>query len=292
MKTLVYGSLNIDLVYQVDHVIRPGETGSSIRMARHAGGKGLNQAIAAAKAGAQTYFAGCIGTDGAFLKAMLEKHGINTDHLRQKEMQSGNAIIQVDRDGQNAILLFGGSNQAVTEEEIDEILAHFGKGDLLLMQNEISCGRALLEKARRAGLTVAVNPSPITDDLLCWPLGLADYLLVNEIEGEALTGTADIRQMIEMLKSRYPETNVVLTLGEHGAYSIFKDAVFFEPARRVKVVDTTAAGDTFTGYYLQSIREGESVQNALRCAAKAASIAIGIPGAAESIPSRDQVSAE
>lgn len=289
MKTLVYGSMNIDLVYQVDHVTRPGETESSVRLERHAGGKGLNQAIAAVKAGAETYFAGCIGTDGTFLRAMLEKHGINTDHLMQKEMPNGNAIIQVDRNGQNAILLFGGSNQAVTEEEIDATLSHFGKEDLLLMQNEISHGRALLEKAHRAGLAVAVNPSPISEDLLHWPLGLADHLLLNETEGEALTGTADVDRMIEVFQRRYPKTNVVLTLGENGAYSISKNGIFFEPARKVRVVDTTAAGDTFTGYYLQCIRSGESTQNALRIATKAASIAIGIPGAAESIPSRDVV---
>lgn len=292
MRTLVFGSLNIDYVYQMDHIVRPGETESSVRMEKHAGGKGLNQAVALAKAGAETYFAGCIGTDGAFLKEVLERYGVRTQHLIRREMANGNAIIQVDARGQNSIVLYGGSNQAVTPEQIDETLAAFGKGDLLLMQNEISGGRYLMEKAHEKGMTVAVNPSPISEELMTWPLDLAEYLILNETEGEALTGTPDVARMITVFQKRFPRTNVVLTLGGKGAYSIENGSAVFGKAYRVPVVDTTAAGDTFTGFYLMERSRGGDPLTCLRQAACASAIAIGIPGAAESIPDLARVRRE
>lgn len=289
MKSLVFGSLNIDIIYRMNHIVTPGETEASASVQKNAGGKGLNQAVALARAGAETYMAGCIGSDGGFLSEMLAQYGVNTDNVVRKEIPNGNAVIQVDANGQNAIILFGGSNQSVTEEQIDETFPRFSPGDLVLLQNEISCGCSVLTKAHAAGFKVAVNPSPITEDLLRWPLELADYLIVNELEGAALAGTGNVREMISVFREKYPRTNVVLTLGENGAYSIGEHFEKFEPARRVPVVDTTAAGDTFTGYYLNSISGGETPEQALAIAAMAASIAIGTRGAACSIPARDQV---
>ena len=147
MKTLVFGSLNIDHVYQLDHFVQPGETISSSRYEKHAGGKGLNQAIALAKAGHETLFAGCIGQDGLFLKEMLERHGVNTDALSILDMPTGHALIQVDAAGENAIILFGGANLCQTEEHIDRALSMLDAGDLVLLQNEINLCPQIIEQA-------------------------------------------------------------------------------------------------------------------------------------------------
>lgn len=217
MKALVFGSMNIDCVYRLDHIVCPGETLASGGYVRNAGGKGLNQAIALARAGLDTWFAGGIGEDGLFLKEKLEKENIHTDYIRVADTPTGCAIIQVDAGGQNAIVLYGGANQTIQEEQIRETLSHFGPGDLLLMQNEISHGELLLCSGKKAGMTVAVNASPVTPDLEQWPLGLAEWLIVNEIEGVALGGEGSPEETFTLLEKRYPGTGIVLTLGENGS---------------------------------------------------------------------------
>ncbi|MDO5435528.1 MAG: ribokinase [Clostridia bacterium] len=289
MKALVFGSMNIDCVYQQDHIVCPGETLSSLSFARNAGGKGLNQAIALAKAGMETWFAGNIGEDGLFLKDLLEKNGIRTDFVRTGETPSGCAIIQVDKNGQNAIVLYGGANQTATEAQISETLSAFGPGDLLLMQNEISCGRELLTAARAAGMTVAVNPSPVSPDLLLWPLETADWLILNEIEGAALGKDGTPEEMLEALEKKYAGARVVLTLGEDGSMARDGDHLVRQASVRVPVVDTTAAGDTFTGFFLHAMMNGSDIADALDRAARAAAIAVSRPGAGASIPTRDEV---
>ncbi|MCQ2458185.1 MAG: ribokinase [Clostridia bacterium] len=289
MKALVFGSMNIDCVYQQDHIVCPGETLSSLSFARNAGGKGLNQAIALAKAGMETWFAGNIGEDGLFLKALLEQNGIRTDMIRIGETPTGCAIIQVDKNGQNAIVLYGGANQTVTEEQIRETLANFGPGDLLLMQNEINLGRELLAAARAAGITVAVNPSPISPELTRWPLETADWLILNEIEGAALGTEGTPVVMYEALEKKYPDTRIVLTLGEDGSMARDGDHLVRQASVRVPVVDTTAAGDTFTGFFLHAVMNGTDITSALNRAARAAAITVSRPGAGASIPTRDEV---
>ena len=289
MKALVFGSMNIDCVYQQDHIVRPGETLASTGFQRNAGGKGLNQAIALARAGMDVWFAGAIGQDGLFLKETLEKDGVHTEYIRTGETPTGCAIIQVDAEGQNAIVLFGGANQAVPEEQITETLKHFGPGDLLLMQNEISCGEALLRAARAAGMTVAVNPSPISPELKTWPLEKADWLILNEIEGAALGGDGTPEEMLAALEKRYPGARIVLTLGGDGSIARDGGKTVRQGIVSVPVTDTTAAGDTFTGYFLQHVMTGGSVTDALARAAKAAAIAVSRPGAGASIPLKEEV---
>ena len=291
MKFLVFGSLNIDHVYKVRHLVREGETVSSLTYDTLPGGKGLNQAVALSRAGQEVWFAGAVGKDGEPLIHLLRGEGVHTELIRHLPCANGHAIIQVDEEGRNSIIVCGGANQGITPEIIDETLAPFGAGDWLLMQNEISCGADLLQKAAEKGMTVAVNPSPITEDLLTWPLEKATYLIVNETEGRLLSGETDEDKIPGALLNRYPSCRVLLTLGEKGAVYADKTARLFQQALPVKAVDTTAAGDTFTGYFLCSLAKGQSAAQALFSAAAASSIAVGRPGATPSIPKREEVKA-
>ena len=289
MKTLVFGSLNIDHVYQVPHFLRPGETMDSSAYSRNAGGKGLNQAIALARAGQDTAFAGAIGQDGLFLRDALTEAGVDTRHVHLLDTPTGHAIIQVEAAGGNAILLFGGANRCITPEMAAQVLADLSPGDCVLLQNEISCGRDILCLARERGLRVALNPSPASPDLRTWPLEQAHWLILNEVEGEDLTGFTDPQAILDELHRLYPASALVLTLGEDGSFYRDGQLQLHQPAVAVKAVDTTAAGDTFTGYFLQAVLSGHAPAQALRTAAHAAALAVTRPGAGASIPAAEEV---
>ena len=137
MKVLNFGSLNLDYVYSVDHMVAPGETLASSGMNTFCGGKGLNQSIALAKAGVDVYHAGMIGEEGDILLKACKEGGVNADYIKSIPGKSGHTIIQVDKNGQNCILLYGGANRSITKEYVDEVLAHFEKGDILLLQKAI-----------------------------------------------------------------------------------------------------------------------------------------------------------
>lgn len=289
MKLLVFGSLNIDHVYQLPHLVREGETLASTRYDRNAGGKGLNQAIALAKAGQAVCFGGAIGADGGFLKSLLEEHGVDTSAVRTLEVPTGHALIQVDAQGRNSIILFGGANQAITEEMIAQTLDQLDKGDMILLQNEISHCDVIIAEAARRGLRVALNPSPFTQALLSWPLGKVDTFLLNEVEGADMTGETDPDRILDCMLKRWPYCHIVLTLGADGAMYADSTQRIHQEAFRVQAVDTTAAGDTFTGYFLHAMLEGKDPAFALREASLAASIAVSRPGAAASVPLLNEV---
>lgn len=302
MKVLNFGSLNIDYVYSVDHFIRPGETMSSTGMEIFCGGKGLNQSIALAKAGAKVCHAGAVGkNDGERLTTALAEAGVDGSLVRQTEGLSGHTIIQVDRSGQNCILLYGGANQEISEDQIDETLERFAEGDLLLLQNEISGLPYLMEQAKRRGMKIYLNPSPVTEGLLEAPLQLVDCFILNEIEASDICASRmgkNVReaeedqqpeQLPELLHELFPQAAILLTLGEKG--SIYYDGTrrVSRPAFSVKAVDTTAAGDTFTGYFMASEAEGRDVEDCLLRATKAAALAVSRKGASVSIPTADEV---
>ena len=291
MKLLVFGSLNIDHTYHLPHFVRAGETLASARYQRNEGGKGFNQAVALAKAGQEVHFAGAIGQDGLFLKAYLEELAVNTNHLRVMDAPTGHAIIQVDDGGQNSIILFAGTNGMITPEMIDETLSHFDAGDYVLMQNEISHGDVVIRAAYARGMHVILNPSPISDALLNWPLDMVEWLILNEIEGGDITGKTNPDEVLDELLRRYPACHVVLTLGAEG--SVYADATqrLYQAAIPANVVDTTAAGDTFTGYFIQALLTGKVIQDALRMASHASSIAVSRPGAGRSVPVQEEVQA-
>lgn len=291
MRVLNFGSLNIDYVYNVDHIVKKGETISSDTLNVFCGGKGLNQSIALSKAGAEVYHAGVIGEDGTFLEEILRASGVHTRFVQMKaDTRTGNAIIQKDRNGDNCILLYGGSNRAVTTGMADEVLEHFEAGDMLVLQNEISELSYLMERAHERGMVIALNPSPIDEELLKAPLQYVNYFILNEIEAKTLTnGVEEDNAMIEAMLKKFPNAEIILTLGERGSVYAKGTVRVEQGIYKVPVTDTTAAGDTFTGYYLASIIQGLSVEEALNMAAKASAIAVSRKGAAPSIPEREEV---
>lgn len=289
MKLLDFGSLNIDHTYQLPHLVKKGETLSSTKYQRSEGGKGFNQAVALAKAGQKLYFAGAVGLDGKFLQEYLNTLTINTDHLQVLDAPTGHAIIQLDEAGQNSIILFGGTNVMITREMIDETLAHFECGDYILLQNEISHGEYLIHAAQAKGMHVILNPSPISSALLSWPLEKVEWLILNEIEGCDITGKSDPNEMLDELLSRYPQCHVVLTLGAQGSVYADSEQRIHQAAIWTEAVDTTAAGDTFTGYFIHAMLQGEAIHASLRMASYASSIAVSRHGASRSVPRREEV---
>jgi ribokinase len=290
MKILDFGSLNLDRVYKVEEFVKPGQTIQSLRMDTFCGGKGLNQAIAAKKAGADVYMAGKIGTDGEILLNKLEKFGVNCDNvIKQTDVPSGHAIIQVDKTGQNSIILYGGANRTVNREDADKILAKFSKGDILLLQNEISCLDYIIDTADKMGMTIALNPSPIDDNLLKCSLSKVDYFIMNEIEAAQIRGVKNTNKALDVLRNTYPDAKLVITKGCDGADYFDGESLHSFGVYDVTVVDTTGAGDTFTGYFLSGIINGLSSYEILRNASKASGIAVSKPGAADSIPEMDAV---
>lgn len=291
MKILSFGSLNLDRVYQVPHFIRPGETMAATQMNTFCGGKGLNQSIALARAGAEVSHAGAVGqADGGMLVEALECSGVDCKLVRRLPCPTGHAIIQVNPEGQNCILLFGGANQQITREQIDETLAHFAPGDLLVLQNEISELSYLMEAAGKKGMTIVFNPSPMTPALLEMPLSYVRYFLLNEVEARDICGE-DVpeEQYPQLLLMKYPESCIVLTLGSRGCIYQDKSRRLTVAAKKVKAVDTTAAGDTFSGFFVAGIAAGESVEQALEEATKAAAISVSRMGASVSIPTRQEM---
>ena len=288
-RILNFGSLNIDYVYKVEHFVSAGETLSSDSLNVNCGGKGLNQSIAAAKAGATVYHAGAIGSDGGMLADILEQNGVNTDYLKRIDSPNGNAIIQVDRSGQNCILLFAGSNHSITEQQVDETLAGFGEGDYLFLQNEINLIPYIMEKAYERGIRIVFNPSPITEGIKDFPIEKVYLLILNEIEGAALGGAGDADGILDTLREKYPNTNVLLTLGSDGSVYYDGEKKLRQGIYKVKAVDTTAAGDTMMGYFAAGLAAGKDLAEALDTAAKASSITVSRHGAAKSIPTYDEL---
>ncbi|HWP21722.1 MAG TPA: ribokinase [Candidatus Cryosericum sp.] len=291
MNVVNFGSLNIDYVYRLDEFIRPGETKPAKSREIFCGGKGLNQSIACARAGISTYHAGFIGAEGHFLKEKLAESGVNTEFVREVPAASGHAVIQVNDRGQNCILLYPGTNALLTEAFADEVLSRFGKGDVALFQNETNLVPELMKKAGKRGMRVAFNAAPFTEEVRRFPLELVSWLFVNEIEGASLSGEKAPEKIAARLRALYPNTEIILTLGAEGCLYAGGEGVFWEPAADVVPVDTTAAGDTFTGYYLMAALTGEGAKRALEIASAASGLAITRMGAADSIPSIGQVRA-
>ena len=292
MRILVFGSLNIDRRYIVDHFVQPGETLSSLSVGTFSGGKGLNQAIACKKAGSDVYMAGKIGADGAFLLAELKDADVSTKHVFIDEgMMSGHAIIQVDKNGQNCIITYGGINRALTKDEIDETLADFSAGDIILMQNEINSMDYIIDQAYTKGMLVALIPCPIDDSLSSSDLSKVTYFIMNEVEAARISGTADVYEALEILRNKYPHSKIVITMGSDGSMFFDGEKIYRHGIYSVKAVDTTAAGDTFTGYFLNGLLEGMQPLEIMSMAAKASAIAVSLPGAADSIPTKDVVMA-
>ena len=292
MKYLVFGSLNIDRTYSVPHFVAAGETMSATKMELFCGGKGFNQAVALARAGKEVYFAGAVGSDGQMLLDALAADGIHDKYIKRTPGSSGHAVIQVDPNGQNCIIILPGSNGEITEADVDAVLADFDKGDLIVLQNEITCVAYILRKAAQKGMIVALNPSPYDGRIAEYDMNCVNYLLVNEVEGEAVTGCTEPDAIADKLKQLYPNMNLVLTLGSRGAIFCGADGSRHSTGiYRTYAVDTTAAGDTFTGYFLAQITESGNGELALKQASIASGISVSRKGASPSIPMAAEVAA-
>jgi ribokinase len=289
MTILSFGSFCIDHVYRVPHFVRPGETLAALDYQVFAGGKGLNQSLAIARAGAKVSQAGSIGEDGRWLIEILQREGVDVSHVHLASVSTGHARIQVDPSGENSIVLIGGANRTISPEQIDDVLRSFGPGDSLLLQNEVSHVEHLLRSGKARGMHIVFNPAPMDEFAKSLPLELVDLLIVNEVEAAGLTGVDDVESMLTTMRQRVPQTTVVLTLGGAGAIWQSPDKRFHTPAVPVQVVDTTGAGDTFIGYLMAGLEQDSSPERAMALAAKAASLCVSRRGAADSIPTRDEV---
>lgn len=289
MKVLNIGSMNLDHVYTVDHIVEPGETQSSTQLQLFLGGKGMNQSVALAKAGVEAYQGGMIGADGGVFLDACREYGIHADYIRTVDARTGHAIIQIDKNAQNCILLYGGANQALTEAYVDKVISQFDQGDILLLQNEVNLMPYIVDRGYAQGMKIVLNPSPFDDKLKAVDMTKISLFLLNEIEGCQLTGCREPDAIIDSIRERFPHAAVVLTLGSDGAVYADQSCKHFQPIFPVKAVDTTAAGDTFTGYFIAGLAQGMEIPDILRMSAKASSIAVSRAGAVPSIPYRDEV---
>ena len=289
MKFLNFGSCNLDYVYSMDHIVRVGETQSSDKLSIFPGGKGLNQSIALARAGAPVYHAGCVGEDGELLLNTLSESGVDISYIQRVEEKNGHAIIQVSREGENSIFLYAGSNAMISEEFVDSVLSDFGEGDYLLLQNEINNLNYIIDKASERGMFIILNPSPINEIIHGIDFEKLSCIILNEGEMADITECADIDESLEILKKKYPHLHIMLTLGKNGCIYSFKGQKCFHPIFETVAVDTTAAGDTFTGYFISELSRGTDIVTTLKIASCASAITVSRHGAAPSIPTREEV---
>ncbi len=290
MKILVFGSLNIDHDYYVDHLMAPGETIAADKLVLAPGGKGLNQAIALAKSGLPVSLAGCLGPDSQLLDQTMEQYHVDADLIKRDQTPTGHAIITIDAQGANSIMIYGGANQQIDQAYIDSVLAQFGQGDIIIVQNEISSMVYLLNQAYRKKMTIVANPSPFNSRIADWPLALIDWFFINETEGAALTGRSEYPDIAAGLLSKFPTSRFVLTLGGQGSWYIDSAQIIKQPAYHVKAVDTVGAGDTFLGYFVNGLYNNLTPAQCLSQAAKAAAICVSRIGAAQAVPTMDEVS--
>ena len=297
------GSINIDHVYRVPHLVRPGETLSSRSYRQVLGGKGANQTIAIARAGGDVAHIGAIGHQDAWVTQALATAGAHIDDIAHcQDLLSGHAIIQVDDDAENSIVLFHGANGAMPLETVTSPLARATEHDWLLVQNECAHLKEALEQAQHQGMSIAFNPAPMTAEVACLSLEGVSLLFVNE--GEAIdllaaregidedcirNNCATPEALMARLHRHFPSCACVLTLGSKGALYSDGHITLSRAAHKVAAVDTTAAGDTFVGYFLAATVRGATPEQSLEEAVAAAALCVQKEGASSSIPERQDV---
>lgn len=279
------GSINADHFYRLPHLTLAGETLAATSYDRGLGGKGANQSVAAARAGAVVRHIGATGADGAWMRAELAADGVDCAHVAEVEVASGHAIIMVDASGENSIVLFPGANRAVPLTAVEAALAGAAADDWMLMQNETSAQLEAVALAKARGVKVAYSAAPFEAEAVRKVLADLDLLLLNAVEAaqlcEALGTTLDA----------LPVKAVCVTHGAKGAvwHDLAGKTVQEQPAFKVTPVDTTAAGDTFAGYLVAGLAEGMMPPQALRLAAGASALKVTRAGTAAAIPTRAEV---
>lgn len=286
-----YGSINIDHVYRVPHLVKSGETLASQSYQALLGGKGANQSIALARAGAEVRHIGRYGQNDDWVLKPLKEAGVNCELVNTSGLPSGHAIIQVDDKAENSIILYAGANHSFTATELPILLNDAQQGDWLLLQNECSCTAEMIHLAAQKGLKVAFNPAPMTGTVKNLSLTSLSLLIVNEVEVLQLLDltTFDLAHIVQVLTHHYPQLAIIITLGAKGAVWVDQKQVIEVPAIPVKAVDTTGAGDTFIGFALAALSQGRDIHYALELGCKAAAICVQRVGAAQSIPTLQEV---
>ena len=287
---VVVGSINLDTTFEVQRLPSPGETVMAETARTGAGGKGANQAVAAARQGAETAFVGLVGADasGGALRDALIEEGVDVDACRvAPEAPSGQALITVDARGTNTIVVAAGANGLLTEDDIE--LAPDARVMLTQLEIPLSAVWAALSKGRDMGATTVLNPAPASGPLDRGLLQLCDVIVPNEQEALALTGAATASDAAAELGTSSDGATVIVTLGERGAIVWRNGEETTVPAFRVDAVDTVAAGDAFCGVLAAALAEGRPFDDALRRASAAGALATTVAGALPSLPTRAQV---
>ena len=279
------GSINADMIYDVPHLPGPGETLSANRLDRFLGGKGANMSVAAARAGAQVAHVGAVGPDGRWARDRLTEYGVDTRLIANVEVPTGHAIIAVDAQGENNIILFQGANHAITQDQLGQALSSAVQGDLLVMQNETNLQVEAARMGHELGLTVCYAAAPFQTKAVQAVLPYLDFLILNEVEAEQL------RQTTGHEVSDLDVRHVIVTLGSKGARYYQPGEVSDFAAHRVQAVDTTGAGDTFTGYVLAGMDRGMPMAQAITQANRAAGLMVTRHGTADVIPDLKEVRA-
>ena len=282
MTVYCLGSINVDHVYRVAHLPGPGETLAAEGLSRMLGGKGANQSVAAARAGARVVHVGAVGPDGGFALTALQEHGVDCTHVRQVETPTGHAVILVDAAGENAITLFPGANHAQSAEALTEALDGAGPGDTLLLQNETDLQVEAAQVAHARGLRVIYSAAPFAVDAVRAILPHVSLLAMNAVEADqlrvALGGVTGCDRLV--------------TRGAQGAqWFMDQGETVTVPAFPVSPVDSTGAGDCLIGWAAAVLDRGADRGEALREASAAAALQVARPGTAQAIPSRDEVAA-
>ncbi|MBZ4022029.1 ribokinase [Rhodobacter sp. TJ_12] len=281
------GSINADHFYRLPHLPLPGETLAASTYDRGLGGKGANQSVAAARAGADVRHIGAIGADGRWMREELRADGVDCTHVAEGETASGHAIINVDADGENSIVIFGGANRAIPLTALEAALSDAEPGDYLLMQNETALQVEAVALARRKGVFVAYSAAPFEAEAVGAVLDKLDLLLLNAVEAAQLCAALNVE--LQAL----PVRAICVTHGAKGAvwHDLVAGTEYEQPAFKVEAVDTTAAGDTFTGYLVAGLADGLKPAQAMRLAAAASAVKVTRAGTAAAIPQRSEVDA-
>lgn len=274
------GSINADMVYAVPHLPGPGETLAATRLDRFLGGKGANMSVAAARAGAHVCHIGSVGPDGRWAIERLTEYGVDTRYIAEADMPTGHAIISVDSRGENQIVLFPGANQSIDRDQLGRALTLAQAGDLLVMQNETSAQVEAAKMGRELGLKVCYAAAPFDAAAVQAVLPYLDFLILNAVEAEQL------QQATGHSPEDLPVSQVIVTLGSKGARYFYTGSGHVQdfPAFKVEAVDTTGAGDTFTGYVLAGLDRGMPMAQAIGQAMRAAAIMVTRHGTADVIP--------
>lgn len=272
-------------------IAQSGETIDSFHRDVFPGGKGLNQSIAAAKAGCSVRHFGAVGPDGEELLTYLAAQQVDVSAILRSEAPSGHAFIQVDSSGQNAIVIHGGCNRALSDDYWQSAIDSLSDGDWLLLQNETNAVGEMITYARTRGVRVAINLAPADASVRDLPINETDLLIVNEAEACMLADKPQVADAFDALCAQFEGVDIVLTLGKDGLRTCtgVERAQAFMSAFDVEAVDETAAGDAFVGYLMAALVTGASIADASRQASAAGALAVTKAGAAPSIPTRAAV---